>query len=87
MQEAGVPKFEADQWLGIFAPPGTPASVQGQLRNEFEKAIANPEVRTILEQNGMSAATVGTQAEFATFLRQDREKWVRIVRSANIPRE
>ena len=87
MQEAGVPKFEADQWLGFFAPPGTPTSVQVLLRNEIEKAVGNGEVRAILEQNGMSPAVVGTQAEFAAFLKQDREKWIRIVKSANIPRE
>jgi tripartite-type tricarboxylate transporter receptor subunit TctC len=87
MQEAGVPKFEADQWLGFFAPPGTPTPVQLLLRNEIEKAVSNGEVRAILEQNGMSPAVVGTQAEFAAFLKQDREKWIRIVKSANIPRE
>ena len=87
MQEAGVPKFEADQWLGFFAPPGTPTAVQVLLRTEIEKAVGNGEVRAILEQNGMSPAVVGTQAEFAAFLKQDREKWIRIVKSANIPRE
>jgi tripartite-type tricarboxylate transporter receptor subunit TctC len=87
MQEAGVPKFEADQWLGIFAPPGTPQSVQVLLRNEFNKAVGKSEVQAILEQNGMSAAVVATQTEFAAFLKQDREKWVRLVKSANIPRE
>lgn len=87
MNEAGVPKFEADQWLCIFAPAGTPPAVQVLLRNEFEKSLNNIEVRTTLEQNGMSVAAASTQAELAAFLKQDREKWVRVVKSANIPRE
>lgn len=87
MQEAGVPKFESDQWLGMFAPAGTPLPVQALLRNEIEKVVGNPEVRAILDQNGMSAAVVGTQAELVAFLKQDRDKWARIVKSANIPRE
>ena len=37
MNEAGVAKFEADQWLCIFAPAGTPQAVQVLLRNEFGK--------------------------------------------------
>ena len=87
MNEAGVPKFEADQWLCIFAPAGTPPAVQVLLRNEFEKSLNNIEVRSTLEQNGMSVAAASTQAELAAFLKQDREKWVRVVKSANIPRE
>jgi tripartite-type tricarboxylate transporter receptor subunit TctC len=87
MNEAGVAKFEADQWLCIFAPAGTPPAVQVLLRNEFEKSLNNIEVRTTLEQNGMSVAAASTQAELAAFLKQDREKWVRVVKSANIPRE
>lgn len=87
MNEAGVPKFEADQWLCIFAPAGTPPAVQVFLRNEFEKSLNNIEVRSTLEQNGMSVAAASTQAELAAFLKQDREKWVRVVKSANIPRE
>ena len=87
MNEAGVAKFEADQWLCIFAPAGTPSAVQVLLRNEFEKTLNNIEVRSTLEQNGMSVAAASTQAELAAFLKQDREKWVRVVKSANIPRE
>ena len=87
MNEAGVAKFEADQWLCIFAPAGTPPAVQVFLRNEFEKSLNNIEVRSTLEQNGMSVAAASTQAELAAFLKQDREKWVRVVKSANIPRE
>jgi len=87
MNEAGVPKFEADQWLCIFAPAGTPPAVQVLLRNEFEKSLNNIEVRSTLEQNGMSVAAASTQTELAAFLKQDREKWVRVVKSANIPRE
>ena len=87
MNEAGVPKFEADQWLCIFAPAGTPPAVQVFLRNEFEKSLNNIEVRSTLEQNGMSVAAASTQTELAAFLKQDREKWVRVVKSANIPRE
>ncbi len=87
MNEAGVAKFEADQWLCIFAPAGTPPAVQVLLRNEFEKSLNNIEVRSTLEQNGLSVAAASTQAELAAFLKQDREKWVRVVKSANIPRE
>jgi tripartite-type tricarboxylate transporter receptor subunit TctC len=61
--------------------------VQVFLRNEFEKSLNNIEVRSTLEQNGMSVAASSTQTELAAFLKQDREKWVRVVKSANIPRE
>ena len=34
-----------DQWLGIFAPAGTPPDIANRLNSEINKAIADPAVR------------------------------------------
>jgi tripartite-type tricarboxylate transporter receptor subunit TctC len=87
MSQAGVLKFEADQWLGIFAPSGTPEAILTLLHREIGKALVNGEVRTTLEQNGMTTAVLASRNDFKNFLVQDKEKWAGVVSAANIPKE
>jgi tripartite-type tricarboxylate transporter receptor subunit TctC len=87
MAQAGVLQFEADQWLGIFAPSGTPEAILTLLHREIGKALVNGEVRTTLEQNGMTTAVLASRNDFKKFLVQDKEKWAGVVSSANIPKE
>jgi tripartite-type tricarboxylate transporter receptor subunit TctC len=87
MAEAGVPAFEADQWLGFLAPRGTPPAVLSRLSAEGNKALANEAVRATLAQNGMTAAAQGTSQQFAAFLKQDLAKWSAVVKAASIQPE
>ena len=87
MVEAGVRDFEADQWLGIFAPRGTPGAVLGRLRAEIDKALGSDEVRAALARSGMTAASVASAEQFATYVREDLAKWKEVVRKAAIKAE
>ena len=87
MAQAGVLQFEADQWLGIFAPSGTPENILTLLHRDIGKALVNDEVRATLEQNGMTTAVLASRSDFKNFLVQDKEKWAGVVRAANIPKE
>lgn len=84
MAEAGVPDFEADQWIGYLAPKGTPSAVVDRLAAEINKALAVPEVRQSLAQKGMAADGRSTPRQFAAYLKEDHAKWVGVVKSANI---
>ncbi len=87
MAQAGVLQFEADQWLGIFAPSGTPENILTLLHREIGKALVDGEVRATLEQNGMTTAALASRNDFKNFLLQDKEKWAGVVSTANIPKE
>ena len=50
MAEAGVEKFEADQWLGLFAPKGTPASVIEKWVAEINRVHLHIPLRRVLVQ-------------------------------------
>jgi len=84
MIEAGVPTFEADQWLGILAPKGVAKAVTERLVNECNKALATEDVRAALAKAGMTAAAPGTAEGFDTTLRAELKKWSDLVKSANI---
>jgi len=87
LAEAGLPNFEADQWLGILVPAGTPAKVLQRLRAETDKALAKEEVRAALAQSGMTVARAATLPEFAAYIKQDLDKWAQVVKAANIKQD
>jgi tripartite-type tricarboxylate transporter receptor subunit TctC len=84
MAEAGVPNFEADQWLGLLAPRGLPRPVAERIVAEVNKALANEELRATLANNGMTAAAPGNPAGFDAYLKQDLAKWAAVVKAQGI---
>lgn len=87
MMEAGVDKFEADQWLGLLAPKGTPGEVVQKLAAEVNKVLAQDEFATALANAGMTAAKAGKPEGFDTYFKQDLAQWTAVVKSAGIKPE
>jgi tripartite-type tricarboxylate transporter receptor subunit TctC len=77
--EAGVPGYETVIWLGILAPSGTPKAIVERLNAEITKATAAPEMKDAWAKQGATALAMTTE-EFSRYLREDIEKWARIVR-------
>ena len=87
MMEAGVEKFEADQWLGLLAPKGTPPEVVQKLAAEVNKVLAQEEYSAALANAGMSAAKPGKPEGFDAYYKQDLAQWTAVVKSAGIKPE
>ena len=81
--EQGLPGFELTAWNAFFAPKGTPQAVVLLINAEVSKILAEPETRQRLMALGIEVAG-GTPQELAARVRNEREKWSRIIRSANI---
>jgi tripartite-type tricarboxylate transporter receptor subunit TctC len=77
--EAGVPGYEADLWLALAAPAGTPAEIIQRLHAEVGKALQDPELRRSFVAAGAEPALMGPQ-ELGTFMRAEYEKWGKVVR-------
>ena len=81
--ESGFPGFDISEWVGLFAPTGTPAPVLARLHEALAASLAEPEVRARLAQLG--AVPVGSSPEdFARFVREGRAAMTVLVREANI---
>jgi tripartite-type tricarboxylate transporter receptor subunit TctC len=75
-----LPGFQASTWFGMVAPPGTPAQIVDKLSSAVAEAIHEPDVAKRFVD--MSADAVGdTPAEMAVFLRQERERWGKVIRA------
>jgi tripartite-type tricarboxylate transporter receptor subunit TctC len=79
LAEAGVPGYEAVIWLGIMAPAGTPRPIVERLNAEITKATNSPEMREAWAKQGAVPMAMSPE-EFERFLREDIEKWARIVK-------
>jgi tripartite-type tricarboxylate transporter receptor subunit TctC len=79
ISEAGVPGYDAVIWLGFMAPAGTPRPIVDKLNAEITRAANAPEMREAWAKQGAIAMSM-TPDEFGRFMRDDIEKWTRIVK-------
>jgi tripartite-type tricarboxylate transporter receptor subunit TctC len=83
VEEAGFPGYEADIWYGLVAPAKTPKGKISQFVDWLTVALRDPEVRAKLVAVGLYP--VGAcGADFSVHLRDQYEKYGRIIREANI---
>jgi tripartite-type tricarboxylate transporter receptor subunit TctC len=78
-----LPGFEAVSWVGIVAPAGTPPAIVDKISQVFGAAVLRPEITSRLQELGYTPAR-NTPAEFTQFIRDDRAKWQRVAREANL---
>jgi tripartite-type tricarboxylate transporter receptor subunit TctC len=71
--------YEMAVWYGMFAPAGTPGDVVAKLNAEVNRIMQVPDVNARLAPLGAEAVT-RTAAEFGRILREDEQKWSRIIR-------
>jgi tripartite-type tricarboxylate transporter receptor subunit TctC len=82
--EAGYPGFEALAWNGLFAPAGTPAEVVAKVNADVTAVLAEPEVKALLQRQGLAIGAPGNPASFKTFIEAETRKWGAIIRKAGI---
>jgi tripartite-type tricarboxylate transporter receptor subunit TctC len=81
--EAGVPGYEVVQWFGVLAPGGTPRDVVAKLNAATVRALQDPTIRQRFAADG--GDPVGnTPDEFAAVIRNDLQKWGRVIREVNL---
>jgi tripartite-type tricarboxylate transporter receptor subunit TctC len=83
-QAAGLPDLEdMSIWLGLVAPKGTPRPIIGKLQQKVAQILADPAVRERSERTGAYPMT-STPEEFAVFLRQEADRWSKVLKETNI---
>ncbi|QWD97432.1 tripartite tricarboxylate transporter substrate binding protein [Polynucleobacter sp. MG-6-Vaara-E2] len=81
--EAGLPSFQLESWVGLFAPAGTPASVIAKLTDSVKKGLALPEVK---ERADAAGVEIRYQNPAATevLVKKELPYWNKVIHSANI---
>jgi tripartite-type tricarboxylate transporter receptor subunit TctC len=81
--EAGVPGYEHASWVGILAPARTPSAVVAKLNSEIDRIVHLPEVKEFFLRDGLEPDG-GPTKEFATNIRNEVAKWMKVVKAAGI---
>ncbi len=79
--EAGVPGYEAIVWIGMLAPVGTPREIVAKLNGEIGKLVRTDEVKKLIGPTGMEPDP-DTPAQFGAYLKDDYDKWGKVVRDS-----
>ncbi|TMH76893.1 MAG: hypothetical protein E6H51_05860 [Betaproteobacteria bacterium] len=83
LHEQGVTGYDVDLWIGVWAPPGMPADLLAKYNSEIRAIVALPEMREQLASQGLVPNT-GTPEQFAKLVKDDFEKWGKVIRDAKI---
>lgn len=78
-----IPGFEAYEWNGVFVPKNTPAEIVKKLNAVVNEALASTEVKERFAQLNVDIRAT-TPEEFRAFVKEQTERWAKVVKEANI---
>jgi len=81
--ESGVPGYDVTGWFGLLAPKKTPRPIVSLLNREVAQVLALADVKERLTAGGVEPAP-STPEQFAATIRENVEKWGRVVKTAGI---
>jgi tripartite-type tricarboxylate transporter receptor subunit TctC len=78
-----LPGFEAVAWYGVVAPPRTPRAIVDKINADINEALKSPEIAQRLPD--FSAEPVGgTPQATAAYLREEIERWHKVIKAAGV---
>ena len=79
--ESGLPGYEAIAWNGFLVPKGTPPDIVAKLNAAVVRGLAEPDIK---ERFGQLRADIRptTPEEFGAYIRNEIEKWGKVVRES-----
>lgn len=84
MAEAGLPDYDLSSWYGLFLPAGTPPAIVKTVFDAATKAVQQPDVKAVLQREGTEVVLSSSPQDFAQYLADDTQFWVRLVKQSGI---
>jgi tripartite-type tricarboxylate transporter receptor subunit TctC len=83
-----LPGYEAFGWIGFGAPRKTPPAVIEVLNKSVNEALADPPIKArLVDLGGLVIPPPNSPTDFAKFIATDTEKWIKVVKFANLKPE
>jgi tripartite-type tricarboxylate transporter receptor subunit TctC len=79
VEQSGVKDFDLGTWFGVFTTGGTPQAVVDKLNKAYSAALMQPDIRQRLLTMGSEIKPMSS-AQFATFVRNEKDKYKEIVK-------
>ena len=84
--EAGLPGYDVDLWLGVFAPATVPRDVLAKLNEGIAKALKDDQLKASFATFGLTPRGT-TLPEGAAFTKSEYEKWKKVIDDGHITLE
>ncbi|HEX3168925.1 MAG TPA: tripartite tricarboxylate transporter substrate binding protein, partial [Burkholderiales bacterium] len=84
--ESGLPGYEDYNWYGILAPKGTPRAILTQLHADIVQVVRGRDMEERLTKDG-AEVIASTPDEFARFIREEIDRYARIVKASGLRAE
>ncbi len=81
--EAGMPGFELEAWVAIFAPAGTPVPVIQTLTDKVKAALQSPSAKSAADAAGVEIRYLPPEA-LAALVQRETDYWGKLIRAKNI---
>jgi len=81
--EAGLPGFEIEAWVGLFAPAGTPPAVVQKLAESVKAALATPEAKAVADRTGIEIRYMDP-AGLGALVTKETDYWAGVIKAKNI---
>ncbi len=78
--ESGLPNFESLQWWAVFAPANLPVNIQVKLNDAMNKILKQPETKARFAEESIFVLG-GSPEDLKTYLRNDYNKWGKLISS------
>ena len=83
VSEGGLPGYEVVLWAGLYAPAATSKEIVAQLNREAVNVLKLGDVRQRLDAAGITPVG-STPEQFGTLVRDEIEKWAKVVKKAGM---
>lgn len=80
-KELGYPELVAAPWFALVAPAGTPKEIMARLNENINAFLREPETKALLAKQGANPM-VYTPEQTGNLLRQEIDKWAKVVKES-----
>jgi tripartite-type tricarboxylate transporter receptor subunit TctC len=78
-----LPGYSVTNWIGFFAPAGTPRDIVMKLNAEVVRVMQAPDIQKRLTSEGAKFSP-WTPEQFGAFVKTEQTKWAKVVKDAGI---
>jgi len=83
LAESGLPGYDVDVWLTLYARSGTPPDVLKKLNASVQKALQDPELVAAFAKFGLTPVPTSL-ADGAAFTKGEYDKWKKVIADGHI---
>ncbi len=76
-----LPGFEVNNWIGLFAPAGTPPDIVRRWNGEVMRIMQSPDIQARLPAEG-ARFSPNTPEQFGEFVKAEIAKWAPVVKAS-----